>query len=286
MKVRVIRLTALLAAIICFAETAQGQTSADLDAAWSSRSDGHVGGKAAPEPIAAIIADLEAAVADDDKDLSLRTALLRALYFQGEFAAPGKDEKLKVFTRGREVAEAGIAQVLQPLTQQNAKPSQAQIAAALAENRDGVAQYFWGAVHWGLWGRYRGKIAAAREGAAGRIRDYAEIVIAADPGLEGAGGHRVLGRLHAEAPKLPFITGWIDRERAIRELERAVQMAPDSPLNALYLVEALLEYDHTRKDEARTRLRRLTATEPRPEYPVEDSWALEQARALLAREEG
>ena len=39
-----------------------------------------------------------------------------------------------------------------------------------------------------------------------QIRDYAAVSVALDPQIENGGGHRVLGRLHTEAPKIPFIT--------------------------------------------------------------------------------
>ena len=37
------------------------------------------------------------------------------------------------------------------------------------------------------------------------IRDYAELSIALDETIQNGGGPRVLGRLHAEAPKIPRI---------------------------------------------------------------------------------
>ena len=35
---------------------------------------------------------------------------------------------------------------------------------------------------------------------------------------QDAAGHRVLGRLHTLAPKVPFFTGWVDRDKAVAEL--------------------------------------------------------------------
>lgn len=90
----------------------------------------------------------------------------------------------------------------------------------------------------------------------------------------------MLGRLHAEAPKIPFITGWIDRAVAISELETARALSDDS-LTLLYYVEALLAYDPSRRQEAMELLRRVAAREGEPYDFVEDKRAVADARALL-----
>ena len=141
------------------------------------------------------------------------------------------------------------------------EPTTDEIAAHLEDTDHAAEIYFWGAAHWGLWGRYRGKIASARQGVAGKIRDYADVVIALDEHVEGAGGRRIMGRLHAEAPKLPFVTGWIDRKEAIRQLEQAVALAPDDLLNRLYYLEALIEFDSARRSRAIEDLRAMALPE-------------------------
>ena len=158
-----------------------------------------------------------------------------------------------------------------------------QIGRLFAAEPDAAGVYFWAGAHWGLWARERGKIAAVRQGAAGKVREYAEIVVAIDERFEEAGGHRVLGRLHSEAPRIPFITGWVDRERAVRELVRSLELVPESILSELYLVEALYRFDGDRRPEALERLRKLVGRPPHPRYVVEDLNALADARELLAR---
>jgi predicted Zn-dependent protease len=103
--------------------------------------------------------------------------------------------------------------------------------------------------------------------------------------MEGAGGHRVLGRLHSEAPKLPFVTGWVNRKTAISELELAVKMAPDDALNRLYLAEALLEHGKGRDDEAIEILRELVKKTPNPDYLIEEKDTIAKAKVLLEESE-
>ena len=65
---------------------------------------------------------------------------------------------------------------------------------------------------------------------------FSEVVIDIDEEIEEAGGHRVLGRLHSEAPKLPFFTGWVDRKTAVSELRRepsSWRPTPRSPSTTL-----------------------------------------------------
>ena len=241
------------------------------DAAWAARAEGAPAddpGRAAPGPIGRAIAAYEAAVVADPDDLEARWKLLRALYFQGEHVARGDDARREVFDRGRQAAEAALERL-------EGRTGRVPEAAAI---------HFWTAVHWGLWGDAFGRLAAARQGVAGKIRDHAERALALDPSYENAGPRRVLGRLHALAPKIPFFTGWIDRDRAIAELERAVAEGAAEPLNRLYLAEALLEHAPHRRAEALGHLRDLLRRPADPERPVEEAAARRAARELLDRE--
>ena len=254
------------------------------DAAWSRRAEGPPAGAASAAAISEAVAAYEAAIAADSKNLEARWKLLRALYFQGEHLTTDRDAKLEIFQRGRELSDESRDLLFGKVGADDRleKEDPEAIAARVGKDPDSARLYFWSAAHWGLWGRTRGKIAAARQGVAGKIRDFSQVVILIDDQIEGAGGHRVLGRLHSEAPKLHFVTGWVDRKKAISELELAVEMAPDDALNRLYLAEALLEHGKGRDDEAMEILRDLVKQAPNPEHVVEDKDSLAKAKALLA----
>jgi tetratricopeptide (TPR) repeat protein len=263
------------------------------DAAWLRRAEGHQGGRALPGPVGEAIAAYEAALKADPGSLDAYWKLLRGYHFRGEYVAQTREAKQAAFGRGREVAEAGIDRLagampgappgagararLDRMTPQEA-------ARALSAVAQAKAILLWGAVDWGLWGDAFGRLAAARQGVGDRVRRYGELVLAIDDRFENAGAHRLLGRLHALAPKVPFITGWVDRDKAISELERAVALGPADPTNDLYLAEAILDYRPARKAEAMAILRRLAARQPSPERVVEESKVLEEARALLGRQ--
>jgi tetratricopeptide (TPR) repeat protein len=266
-----------------------GHHLAAADEAWAGRAAGAPAGepgRAAPEPVARAIALYEEAVAAEPGRLEARWKLLRALYFEGEHAARGSAHRQEVFDRGRRVAEAALDRLAERAGGRKALEAlpPAERAARLARDSEAAAIHFWAAVHWGLWGDAFGRLAAARQGVAGRIRDYAETALALDETYERAGPHRVLGRLHALAPRVPFLTGWIDRGRAIAELERAVARSPEEPLNRLYLAEALLEHAPNRRAEALDQLRALLRRPPDPDRVIEEAAARRAAREILERE--
>lgn len=254
------------------------------DAAYLRRAEGHSGAVAQAEPIGESVSAYEELLTQDPENLEARWKLLRSLYFQGEHVLQDPDERLALYEKAREIADVGREQVAIAAglggDPDSMKPEK--LAAALADTTDSAQIYFWSSVHWGLWGRYRGKIAAAKEGVAKKIRNFSEVVIEIDEEIEEAGGHRVLGRLHSEAPKLPFFTGWVDRKTAVSELRRALELAPDAPLTDYYLAEALLEHFPDQEAEARGILNDLVKLEPDPAWVVEHTLVIEDAKALLA----
>jgi tetratricopeptide (TPR) repeat protein len=258
------------------------------DAAWNRRAEGHAGPRANPGPIGEAIAAYEQALKQQPDRLETYWKLLRAEHFKGDFVAATREQKQAVFGPARTVAEAGLDRLARKAGGRERLDAMAPRAAAraLAGVPGAAALHLWAAIHWGLWGDNFGRLAAARQGVGDRVRRYAEVVIAIDERFEDAGGHRVLGRLHTLAPKVPFLTGWVDRDKAVAELRRAVALSPDYPLNSVFLAEALLQHQSAKAPEARQLLRRVVEVRPSPEREVEDADAIAQARALLARYPG
>lgn len=259
------------------------------DAAYARRAEELRDGRARPDAIAAAIDAYEQALAQDPSRLDVRWRLLRALYFRGDFAEVTADERRASFDRGREIAEetlAGLADRLggAPPHELDASEREARLAQAGVAASDVARAYFWAAVHWGAWSRDAGLLRAVRDGAANRVHDYAALSAALEPSYERAGAHRLLSRLHATLPRLPLISGWVDRGRAIPEAERALALGPADPGNQLLLAITLLELAPERRDEARALLARAAEAPPRPELRAEDLAVRREAAKRLAAE--
>ncbi|HEV7516756.1 MAG TPA: hypothetical protein VGR07_10685 [Thermoanaerobaculia bacterium] len=280
------RLLLPLLLLLATAALAQDDPLAAGDAAWARRAEGHRGGQAAAGPVDAALAGYEQAVKAHPEELDGFWKLLRAIHFKGEYVARTPAEKQAAFGRGREVAEAALDRLARRVggRVQLDKMSPQATAKALAGVPHAIDVYLWGGADWGLWGDAFGRLAAARQGVADRVRHYGEVAVALDERYADAGGHRLLGRLHTLAPRIPFFTGWVDHDRAVAELRRAVELGPGDPTNSLYLAEALLDFQPAKRAEAVALLRRLAGEKPSPERRVEEEKVIAQARALLARQ--
>lgn len=259
---------------------------AALDDAWNRRSEGAKGGNAREEAVDAVVRAGRAAIAADPESLGARWRLMRALYFKGEHATVQVEAKRSVFDEGKRLGEETLDLIRRRAASASGKDLAKATPLELVEwakgSPDAKGCFLWSAVNWGKWALVYGKTAAARQGAAAKIRDYAAAVVRLDPAFDDGGGYRVLGRLHHQTPAIPFVTGWASRSEALSNLRRAVETAPRNFVNRLYLAEALWDYEKERRPEARRMLEALLADTPSAALAVEDARAQEDARSLLA----
>ena len=273
----------ILAASILLASVAL----ADGDRLWLARADGSTRGQAAAGPVDAAIAAYERAAAEQPDSIEARWKLLRALRFKGAYVAKSNEEKKAVYARAKTVGDDALRVVNRALAARGLKsPEKAgeQQVAKLARQIPGAAEIFvWDAVNWGEWALAYGKLAAARQGAADRIRRHAGIAHAIDPALEGGTPSRVLGRLHDQTPRIPFITGWASQKEAVRFLRESQKVDPANKITIVFLAEALVSDDASMKEKAIQMLRAAIAAPDDPAYRVEQAAATEDARALLKK---
>jgi hypothetical protein len=257
------------------------------EVAWRQRAAGFAAsGKVSPEPVERAIAAWEGALEGRPDDLALRFRLIEALYFSGHFAARDAASSRRAADRELALAEETFEHIVAPLGGA-ARLESLDVAREAELERDhpaAAAGHFWCAVSWGVWGLTHSKLASAGRDVAGRIRRHAEVLIELDPSYADGGGSRLLGRLHAATPKVPLVTGWIDRRLGIEHLRRALAISTRDARNPLFLAEALIEHAPERRPEALALLREVAARAPDPDSLVEESETIESARSLLDRE--
>lgn len=258
---------------------------AEGDRAYSRRQEGRVGAKAGVGPINQAIAAYEQAARDPDF-AEARWKLVRALYFKGAYTGLDPDSRKAVFQKAKRVAEDGIGILQKSLEKRGIKgflefgPNT--LAGHFRDRSDAAPTFFWAAVAWGEWALSIGKVEAAQSGAAETIRDYALTVIGIDPVFEEGGGYRILGRLHDQAPWIPFVTGWVSREDAVKYLRLAMQEDKRNFANRHFLAEALYGGDAKEKTEAIALEEALVADAPSPQHLIEEITTQDEARQNLA----
>ena len=142
--------------------------------------------------------------------------LEQSYYFKGEFGSSDEDTKEAIFKKGLNIGEKYI----------NTLPATAQAN-------------MWLGILWAKWAELSGIIPAAKDGAADKVKAYAEKTIALDKYYLGAGGYRLLGTVHISVPYVPFILTWPSNKEGLLNLEKAYKIDPDNLYNKMYLAMAL-----------------------------------------------
>jgi tetratricopeptide (TPR) repeat protein len=256
------------------------------DSAWASRAEGEREGRPQSAPILEAVSFYESALAASPESLEVRWKLLRALHFAGDFAAQEVRERRAIFERARDVSEKGLDLLADRvsgvrLEEEEPEAIRRRLEAKDVSPSDVARLYFWSAINWGAWSRDVGLLKAVRQGVANRLYRYTGITIALEPGYDEGGALRLLGRLHAELPRVPFVSGWVDRDQALPLVERAYTLAPANPGNRLLLALTLLDLAPERRGEALDLLDQVGRLTPRPSMRIEDLTMRKEAQERL-----
>ena len=274
----------LLGILVATAATAQVP---DGDQHWNARAEGSQNGRAKADQINAAIAAYQKAVTADPNDLDPRWKLLRALRFKGAYVAATNDEKKQIYAQAKRSGDEAMKVLDKRLAAKGinspSKASEKQVAEA-AKTISGAPEIFlWDSINWGEWALAYGKFAAAREGAADRIRREATIANLVDPKLEGGSPSRVLGRLHDQTPRIPFLTGWASSRDAVRFLNDSLKIDPANKITIVFLAEAMVNNNSDARPQAVQMLKNAVATPIDTNYVVEQTAALNDAKNLLRK---
>jgi tetratricopeptide (TPR) repeat protein len=176
-----------------------------------------------------------------------------ATYFVGLRIETNDDTKRELFREGFEVAER-----------------------AVLRHPDSVPCRFWSAINAALYGQSVGPFRTFKM--LPKVRERLFEVIRRDPGYAWAGAWRLLGLIEQ---RLPGILGGSNR-RAREYFERAIEAAPDEPLNHLFLAR-LLRDELGLRQEARAAAARGASIDGLSGDRLESFEALEELRTFQIR---
>lgn len=176
-------------------------TVKSLDLAWSVRHEMH-----------SQIVDFLKKKPSISDNYEVLWRMSRLSYYGGFFALPKdalSEDKMNVFQVGTETGER---------------------ARRLEPSR--VEGHYWYAVTLGGWGIAKGVLKALSSAAP--MRDALSEAIKIDPKYHYAGPYRVRGRLYN---KIPGVISFGDNQKAMDDLKKAIDLAPESKLNHIYMAE-------------------------------------------------
>jgi tetratricopeptide (TPR) repeat protein len=255
------------------------------DRAFASRAEGRLGLQASPAAIGQAIAAYRQALAEDPNNIEAYWKLLRSLTFEGHYATTDREGKQRIFSEGKRLATDALRVLDQMGQNQLAQPAgkaSLEQRAQVLKNVPGAAEtYYYASTIWAEWCLAYGVMAAVRQGAAAKIRDFATMASLIDDHVRYGGGYRALGRLHQKCPRIPFITGWISGRKALEYLGKAYQVDPQRKFNRVYYAEALYELDTSKRQEAIRMLEQVVADPPDEDLLIEDLNLQDEARTLL-----
>lgn len=260
----------------------------EADAAWAARAEGHIDGRPQSARIDVAIAAYEAARTRDSQDLEARWKLVRALWFASEYATRDATARRKLLDRARTESDDALRIVADRVgggaVLERTRPEDVRGRLRPDDVADAARVYFWSAIATGSWSRAAGLLSAVRDGVANQLHDHASRSVALDPSVDDGGALRLLSRLHAELPRVPLLSGWVDRSQAIPIAERAYATFPGHPGNAYVLGMALLDLGPNRRAEGLRLVERTANLTPRPDELIEDLSVRREARERLRSE--
>jgi tetratricopeptide (TPR) repeat protein len=221
----------------------------------------------APERIREALEAYRAAIETGPRPLEARWKLMRALHYAVDFTAVNEEDADRTIREGIRAAELSLNEIA---------------ANDVGSPEERARIYFWSSILWGTRAARVGLLTLVREGAATRMHDYAERALALDPSVDQGGSLRLLSRLHGTLPRVPFVSSWVTREKALPYAEQAFALYPAHPGSRLVLALTILEQAPLRRAEARSLLQSVIDAEPRPGFVVEDLAIRREAFERLA----
>ncbi|MCM2258319.1 MAG: hypothetical protein NDJ94_22025 [Vicinamibacteria bacterium] len=244
---------------------------------YARRAEGSAGPDCAPGNIEAAVGAYRQAIALDADSLAARRGFLRAVFFRVGFCPGEPGSMAPLFDEAKRIGDETVKR----LEAGRSGSRKEKLTTALRADPLAAEVFLWTAAAWGQWAVHH-KIAAAWQGTAGKMRDLVEVVNVVAPQTLDGGGYLILGRLHTEAPKIPFLTGWVSKQKGIAAMREGLKFLPHGKNHLFFLGAALVEHEPKAREEGLALLRRCAETPASPQNVVEDRHYMDKASRLLA----
>lgn len=133
----------------------------------------------------------------------------------------------------------------------------------------------------GRFGELLNIIEAASDGTAGKIRDYAEKLLALDKTFENHAAYIILGRLHYKAPNIVFLLTWPDKNKSREYLEKYLEKETESLTGMYFLADTLWNLGEQQK--AKELYNKVLQTKPRKYFYYEDIKAQKEVEEKITQ---
>lgn len=281
---------ALLAALASARTAPKDERLEEADRLWASRAEPLEGRLATVESSERALSAYREAIPPDapvQRTIEARWKALRAAHYLSEFSQATEargDQAIEEATRLADASLDAIAKAAntEHLSDLSDEALQRWLGQSGLAREDVAELHFWSAIVWGAQAQRVGLLTIVREGIASRMYENATLATRLAPEIERGGAYRLLSRLHADLPRVPFVSGWVDREKALPLAEQAMAIAPDDPGNQMILALALRDQDPPPFDRIEALLESAANHEPRPSLLAEDLAIREEAAERLA----
>lgn len=263
---------------------------ADADRLWETRAERLEGERAVAEPTERALERYRDAIVLDAPlaaTIEARWKSLRASHYLSEFttASPALgDQRIEAATR---LADASLEAVRQrtggkDLAELSDRRLEQWLEASGMAREDIAQLHFWSAIVWGAQAQRVGLLTIVRQGIARRMYDNATLATRIDPTIERGGAFRLLSRLNADLPRVPFVSGWVDRDETLPQAEAAFAIDPEDPGNQMILALALRDQRTEPASRVEELLAKAAQHRPRTALLAEDLAIRKQAEQWLA----
>ena len=250
------------------------------DSLFDMRAEGSTSQRALIEPANNTLVAYNHAITVCPDTIALHWKRLRTFHFLIEFVDIANSRRTKLIDRAKTAADSAISNI-ETICFQSPQFSNAKTSNTLDCLPSDIARtYFWSAINLGIWSRSQDAL-TTKVTSAKRIFHYAEKALAIDPTVDRGGSQRLLSVLHGTIPRIPFITGFVDKNKVLPLINEALALYPNHPGNRLLKAKAMMNQEPSQRDSSRSILKGILGETPHGPWRVEWHKIRELANTLL-----